>query len=294
MGRRSSPVSLIQLVKATAANFGTDDVATYAAAVAYSAVFAIVPLLIVGIGIAGQVLGLARGGHQHHVVENHLIAAVASGVGPTAAASIRGMVDASFASHTGSVLAQVLGWITFAVGASGLFLALQNALNKIWHATPSGGVWLTVRNRAISIVMLLVVGALIVLTIGLNVVVAFAWDRLVAAMPFGGSNIVLSIVNWLVSVVVIALLFALLFKYLPDAEITWHQVRTGAIVTALLFVAGEALVGIYISHAGIANGYGAAGSLVVLLVWVYYSAMLLLFGAEFTRTYAESLTAHAT
>jgi membrane protein len=113
-------------------------------------------------------------------------------------------------------------------------------------------------------------------------------------MPFSGSTIVLSIVNWLVSVVVIALLFALLFKYLPDAEISWHQVRLGAIVTALLFVAGEAVVGIYIGHAGIANGYGAAGSLVVLLVWVYYSAMLLLFGAEFTRTYAESLTTPAT
>jgi membrane protein len=276
------------LVRATASNFGADGAATYAAAIAYSAVFAIVPLLIVGIGIAGQALGIATGGHQHHVVENQMIAGLGSAVGADTARSVRQMVDASFASHQGSMLAQLLGWITFAIGASGLFLALQNALNQVWHATPTGGIVSTIKSRAISVAMLAVVGAVILLTIGLNIALSYGWTRLVAAMPFPGSALVLAAVHWIVLVAIVAVVFAILFKVLPDTQIGWHEVRLGAVVSAFLFVAGEALVGIYIRRAGVSNGYGAAGSLVVLLVWVYYSATLLLFGAEFTRTYAEA------
>jgi len=282
-----SPRSLFALVRATASNFGADSAATYAAAIAYSAVFAIVPLLIVGIGIAGQALGIARGGHQHHVVENEMIAGLASAVGSKTAEAVRLMVDASFASHQGSILAQILGWITFAIGASGLFLALQNALNTIWHVSPTGSIMLTIKNRAISIVMLALVGALIILTIGLNIVLSYVWTRLVAALPFPGSALALAAVHWFVLIAIVAVVFAILFKVLPDAEIGWRDVRLGAAVSAVLFVVGEALVGIYVRRAGLSNGYGAAGSLVVLLVWVYYSATLLLFGAEFTRTYAE-------
>ncbi len=274
------------LLRQTAANFGADGAATHAAAIAYTAIFAIVPLLIVGIGIAGQALGIARGGHQHHIVEDQLIGALGRAVGATTAQSVRVMVDASFASHQGSVLAQIFGWVAFAVAASGLFLALQNALNTIWHATPTGSLRLTIKNRAISLVMLVIVGAVIVVTIALNIALAYAWDRLIAALPFPGSGFALAAVHWIALVVIIAFVFAILFKVLPDEEIAWRDVRLGAIVSALLFVVGEALVGIYLRRAGVSSGYGAAGSLVVLLVWVYYSATLLLFGAEFTRTYA--------
>jgi membrane protein len=282
---------MLALVRKTATNFGADGAATHAAAIAYSAVFAIVPLLIVGIGIAGQVLGIARGGHQHHVVEDQLIAGLGSAIGSDTAGSVRTMVDASFASHQGSVLAQVLGWIAFVIAASGLFLTLQNALNTIWHVAPGGSIARTIRNRAVSLAMLLVVGAVIVLTLALNIALAYFWGRLVAALPFPGSGIVLASVHAIVLIAIVAAIFALLFKVLPDAPITWRDVRLGALVSAMLFVVGEALVGIYIQHAGISNGYGAAGSLVVLLVWVYYAATLLLFGAEFTRTYAEGVRA---
>jgi len=282
---------MLALVRKTATNFGADGAATHAAAIAYSAVFAIVPLLIVGIGIAGQVLGIARGGHQHHVVEDQLIAGLGSAIGSDTAGSVRTMVDASFASHQGSVLAQVLGWIAFVIAASGLFLTLQNALNTIWHVAPGGSIARTIRNRAVSLAMLLVVGAVIVVTLALNIALAYFWGRLVAALPFPGSGIVLASVHAIVLIAIVAAIFALLFKVLPDAPITWRDVRLGALVSAMLFVVGEALVGIYIRHAGISNGYGAAGSLVVLLVWVYYAATLLLFGAEFTRTYAEGVRA---
>jgi membrane protein len=271
--RENNPGSPLALLRATATNFGADAAGTYAAAIAYSAVFAIVPLLIVGIGIAGQAL---------------MIAGLASAVGSKTADAVRQMVDASFASHQGSMLAQLLGWITFAIGASGLFLALQNALNKIWHVSATGGIVLTIKNRAISIAMLAIVGAIVILTIGLNIALSYGWTRLVAAMPFPGSALVLAAVHWIVLVVLVTIVFAILFKVLPDTEVGWHEVRLGAVVSAVLFVVGEALVGIYIRRAGLSNGYGAAGSLVVLLVWVYYSATLLLFGAEFTRTYAEA------
>jgi membrane protein len=291
MHAAATPPPPLALVRKTAANFGADGAATHAAAIAYSAVFAIVPLLIVGIGIAGQVLGIARGGHQHHVVEDQLIAGLGTAVGSNTAGSVRTMVDASFASHQGSMLAQLLGWIAFVIAASGLFLTLQNALNTIWHVAPDGNIVRTIRNRALSIAMLLVVGAVIVLTLALNIALAYFWGRLVAALPFPGSGIALAIVHAIVLVAIVAAIFALLFKVLPDVSIAWHEVRLGALVSAVLFVGGEALVGLYIQHAGISNGYGAAGSLVVLLVWVYYSATLLLFGAEFTRTYAEGVRA---
>jgi membrane protein len=284
---RTTPNSPLALIRATVANFGADKAATYAAAIAYSAIFAVVPLLIVGIGIAGQALVIARGGHQHHVVEDQLIAGLAAAVGSKTAESVRQMVDASFASHQGSVLAQVLGWITFVIGASGLFLALQNALNAVWHAAPTGSLMLTIRNRIISMALLLVIAAVLIVTIGLNIALASAWGRLTAALPFPGSGIVLAVVHWIVLTIIVALLFALLFKVLPDEDIRWHEVRLGAFVSACLFVAGEVVVGVYIRRAGLSNGYGAAGSLVVLLVWIYYSATLLLFGAEFTRTYAQ-------
>jgi len=218
-----------------------------------------------------------------------LIGGLASAVGASTAASVRTMVDASFASHQGSVLAQILGWITFVIGASGLFLALQNALNRVWHAKPAGSFMNIVKRRAISIAMLLVIGGVIVLTIGLNIALSFGWTRLIAALPFPGNGLALSLAHWLVLIAIVALVFAILFRVLPDAPIAWRDVRLGALVSAVLFVAGEGAVGIYLAHAGLSNGYGAAGSLVVLLVWVYYSAMLLLFGAEFTHAHADAL-----
>ena len=291
--REQAPTrSAFALIKETAANFGADDAMTHAAAIAYSAVFAIVPLLIVGIGIAGQALVIARGGHQHRLVEDQLIAKLGSAVGASTAQSVRDMVDASFASHQGSTIAQIVGWITFAIGASGLFLALQNALNRVWHAAPPAGLVLTIRNRLISFLMLAVVGSLILATIALNIAVAYVWGRLVAAVPFPGSAIVLTVVNAVVLVAILAVLFAILFKVMPDVDVAWKDVRLGAVVSALLFVIGEAIVAVYIQRAGVKNGYGAAGSLVVLLVWVYYSATLLLFGAEFTRTYAAPPADH--
>ncbi|MBV9945877.1 MAG: YihY/virulence factor BrkB family protein, partial [Myxococcales bacterium] len=276
------------MLKETFARFGADDASTWAAAIAYATVFAIAPLLIIAIAVAGGVLGLTNGGHGHHVIENQLVGAIGGSAGSQTAQMVRSMVDTSFSSHQGSVLAQTIGWATFVLAASGLFLTLQGALNAVWHVKPTGnGMWLTIRNRLASAAMLLAIGILVLATVALNVAMSFLWSHVTAVLSFPGANVVATILNYVIDAAVLALMFALMYKYLPDTEIGWGDVRSGAIATAILFVVGEALLSVYISHAGISNGYGAAGSLVVLLVWVYYSALLLLLGAEFTRVYAE-------
>lgn len=276
------------MFKETFARFGADKAPVWAAALAYSTAFAIAPLLIIAIGIAGAVIGVTNGGHGHHVAEDKLIGTIGSVAGSQAAEGIRAMVTAAFNSHQGSVLAQVLGWATFVLAASGLFMTLQGALNAVWHVEPKHeGIWLTIRNRIASAAMLLVIGVLLLGTIAANFVFSFLWTHFTALLPFPGANIVFTILNYVIDIAIITVMFALIYRYLPDTEIGWGDVWSGSIATSILFVIGEALLSIYISHAGIANGYGAAGSLVILLVWVYYSAMLLLIGAEFTRVYAE-------
>jgi membrane protein len=275
------------MAKETFARFGADDASTYASAIAYATVFAIAPLIIIAVAIAGSVLGVAGGGGNRSV-EDNLINSISSSAGPQTGAMVRTLVETSLKNHQGSIIAQIAGWITFILGASGLFLTLQNAINHVWHVTPDKqGIWLTVRNRVASAGMLLVVGFLLIVTTALNFVVTFLWSHFTQLLSFPGASIVGSVVNWVIDIALIAVLFALMYKYLPDTEVAWNDVKGGSIATAVLFVVGQALLSIYISHAGISNGYGAVGSLVVLLVWVYYSALLLLLGAEFTRVYAE-------
>lgn len=267
---------VVTLIRTSAANFGADGAATHAAAIAYASLLSIAPLLIVGIGIAGEALKIAYGGHQHHAVEDRLVGLLAQAVGSTAADGIRAIVDSAFASHRGAVLAQLVGWATFVLGASGLFLTLQTALNAVFHAKPVEGWWRTLRDRVLSLGMVLVVGVLTLATVVLDTML----------LPIANAAWLVGI-NAVASFALSAVVFALLFKVLPDTTIAWRDVCIGAAITALLFLAGETAVGFYLRHTGIANGYGAAGSLVVLLVWVYYSAMLLLFGAEITRVLAE-------
>jgi membrane protein len=276
-----------ELLKETFARFGADNASLLAAALAYTAVFAIAPLIVIAVAIAGEAIGLTNGGHGHHVAENQIISAIGVAAGTQAATLVRTLVDTTFASHQGSLIAQLVGWVTFALAASGLFLTLQSVMNLVWRAGPHGGLWKTVRNRLTSALMMLVLGVLLLLTIGIDVALAFVWSHVTAVLPFPGAGIAATIASYLVDVVLIAVMFGLVYKVLPDVAVSWNDVKVGAPVTAVLFVAGEALLSLYLSRAGTANAYGAVGSLVVLLVWVYYSAMLFLFGAEFTQVYAE-------
>ena len=276
--------------KATVAAWNADKAPRLAAAIAYSTIFAIAPLLIVTIAIVGAVLGFTGSAHPHTALENALLLQVSRAAGPEAAQMVRSMVDASFGRPRQNILAQIIGWITFIIGASGVFVALQDALNTIWDAQPPAehkNVLVMIRDRIMSLAMLLVIGFLLMITFLLNIAIAYASSNVASFLPAASAGPVFAVVNWLVSLAVIAALFALMFRILPDVELGWNDVAIGAFLTALLFVIGQALIGLYIGKAGVASAYGAAGALLATLIWIYYSASILLLGAEFTKIYAR-------
>ncbi|MBD5656197.1 MAG: YihY/virulence factor BrkB family protein, partial [Candidatus Eremiobacteraeota bacterium] len=185
------------------------------------------------------------------------------------------------------LIAQVIGWIAFALGASGLFASLQDALNVVWQIEAAKGGWKQmVRDRVVSFGMIIAVGFLLLVTFVANGAITFVGSNLMNHVPFVANPIVISLIDQVVSIGLVTLTFALIFKVLPDVDVSWRDVGVGAFITAILFVVGETLIGIYIAKAGIASAYGAAGSILVALLWIYYSAMILLLGAEFTKVYA--------
>ncbi len=279
----------LALAKETYQRFGADKAPRLAAALSFTTVFAIAPLFIIVIAVAGYVVGVANGtGHGHSLVEEKMLAAIRQSAGAGAADAVRDMVTASFGRPRQSIVAQVVGWVTFMLGAAGVFASLQDALNTIWHAEPPKlPLWTAIRDRVASIGMLLVIGFLLLVTTALNAAIAYISVSVTRVLPFPGADWVFALANVLISLVLIAMLFALMFKYLPDTAIAWRDVWTGAVATSVAFVIGQTIIAFYLGRAGVASAYGAAGSLLVLLLWIYYSSMILLFGAEFTRVYAE-------
>ncbi|MBV8370986.1 MAG: YihY/virulence factor BrkB family protein [Candidatus Eremiobacteraeota bacterium] len=279
----------VGMLKNTYARFNADKVPRLAAALSYTTIFALAPVFLIVIAVAGEVLGLTNGGHGHHLVEDQMLEAIKRSAGQEAADSVKQMVTAAYGHRKQGGIAQVVGWITLLLGAAGLFAALQDALNTVWHVEPpKKPLWTAIRDRIASIGMLLAIGFLLLVTTAINAAIAYVSTYVAHALPFPGAGFVFALVNWLVTLAIVTLMFGLMYKYLPDAKIEWRDVWTGALVTAVLFVVGQALIAFYLGRAGVASAYGAAGSLLVLLLWVYYSSMILLIGAEFTRVYAET------
>lgn len=278
----------IALLKSTWQAFNDDKAQRLAAAIAYSAIFSIAPLFIVVIAIVGGILDV--GGHGGHArILDSLLANIRSSAGPGAADTVRSLISASFNKPKQGIIAQILGWIFFIVGASGLFAALQDALNAVWHVEATHGGWRRmIRDRIASFGMIVVVGFLLLLTFFANAAISFAGAHVASAIPFATNPSVLSAIDQAISIAVATVIFASIYKVLPDVEIAWRDVWVGAFATAVLFVIGEALIGLYIAYGGVASAYGAAGSLLVALIWIYYSALILLLGAEFTKVRASS------
>jgi len=281
----------VALLKATWQAFNEDKAQRLAAAIAYSTIFSIAPLLILVVAIVGGILdvGVGHGGHRSTL--NALLAQVRQSAGPGAADTVKALIEGSFNKPKQGLIAQILGWIFFILGASGLFAALQDALNAIWHVEATkGGIKQILRDRIASFGMILVVGFLMLVTFAANATISFVSAHFLNAIPFAANPIVVSTIDQIISIAIVTVIFALIYKVLPDVNIAWRDVWIGAEVTAVLFVVGEALIGLYIAHGGIASAYGAAGSLLVALIWIYYSALILLLGAEFTKVYATDAT----
>lgn len=267
------------LVSQTVKEWGEDDAARLAASLAYYTVFSIPPLLILFLVLAGQIYG------DQAALRNELTSQISGLVGPQGADAIETILE-NADNPGGTVIATVISFATLIFGASGVFAQLHDTLNKIWNVElKQSNVLQTIKERFFSFTMVLGVGFLLLVSLIISSGLA-AFNNLVSsAIP---SLILLAqIINFVVSFGVITLLFALIFRIIPDVEIAWDDVWIGAIVTALLFTIGKWGIGLYLGNSAPSSTYGAAGSLIVILLWVYYSAQILFFGAEFTQVYAN-------
>ncbi len=273
-------IQIRDMLVAAFKDFNEDKAPRLAAALAYFTIFSLAPLLIIAISIAGLFFGeeAARGA---------LSGQLDSLLGQQGAEAIQEMLAASSQQEAAGTLATVVGVVTLLFGAAGVFGQLQDALNTIWEVAPKPGrgVWGFVQDRFLSFAMVLGTGFLLLVSLLLSTVLSAA-GRIVVGEAFD-QTILWQGVNLLVQAVVTFGLFTLIFKVLPDARIAWRDVLLGAGITTLLFVVGRFLIDLYLRTTGTGSAYGALGSLIVLLIWIFYSAQILLFGAEFTQVYAQ-------
>lgn len=268
------------MLKDTGLAWMEDKVPRLAAALAYYTILSAAPLLVLVLAIAGIVF------HQDEEVRKLMIDQFSSLIGEQGGEAIKTMIE--HASRPGSsISAMVVGAVVLLVGASGVFAELQDSLNTIWGVAPKPGRGILgmIQDRFLSLVMVFGTGFLLLATLVLSTVLA----ALTRFIGFSEAVVVGQVVNFLVSFLVVMLLFAMVYKYLPDVKMAWRDVWIGAAATALLFTVGKLLIGLYLGHASVGSAYGAAGSLVVFVVWIYYSGHLLFLGAEFTKVYANRL-----
>jgi membrane protein len=271
---------LWQLTKQTASEWSEDNATRLAAALAFYTVLSIAPLLVLAIAIIGLVFGedAARG---------QVASELAGVVGPQAGEGIQTVIQHAN-SPSGGIIGSIVSVVVLLFGASGVFGELQSALNTIWDVKPKPGLGIKgfLRARLFSFTMVLSVAFLLlvslVLSAGLSAVGAFFEHKL------PGGEVLWSALNFVISLGVITCLFAMIFKTVPDVQIGWRDVWIGAALTALLFTIGKFLLGLYLGRASVASPYGAAGSIIVLVIWVYYATQILFMGAEFTQVYARS------
>lgn len=270
---------LWRVLKQAAIEWYQDKVPRLGAALAYYTIFSIVPMLMIII----MVLGVAFGTEVAH---RYVIEQLSELLGQQSAEAIKEMIQHASQPRNG-LWATVIATFTLLVGASGFFGQLQEALNDIWgvESKPGAALWAYVQARFISLVTVLGTGFLLMASLMVSAGVA-AFGRWYAGwLP--APEIVLRMLDLAVSLVVITVLFAMIFKFLPDVKIAWKDVWIGSILTAVLFVIGKFAIGVYIGNSDFGTMYGAAGSLVIVLVWIYYSTQILLFGAEFTQVSAN-------
>ena len=272
------------LIKDTLSEWNDDKVSRLAAALAYYTAFALAPLLVISISIAGLVFGA-------EAAQGEVVAQLQGLVGTRGAELVEEMIAASRKTSSG-VTATVIGIAVLLFGATGVFGELQDALNTIWEVKPRPGRgWRGIlRDRFLSFTMVLGTGFLLLVSLALSAAFAALGTYLTGFLP--APEVILQAINFVVSLALITLLFALIFKVVPDAKIAWRDVWIGATITALLFSIGKLAIGLYLGKSTMTSTFGAAASLAILLVWIYYSAQILFLGAEFTQVYATRLGSH--
>lgn len=261
-----------------------DDVTQIAAALAYYAAFSIAPLLVIAIVIAGFVFG-------QEAVEGQLVDQLGGFVGESGARVIQKMVASAYQTSAG-VVATLIGIGTLLFGSSRLFFQLKKGLNDMWGADTylESGVWRVIKQRFFSVVMVLGTGFLLLVSLVISSLITVAVSYFKNFLE--GFDLLWQAVNFSTGLVVTTLIFAMIYRYVPDIRVAWRDVIIGSVFTALLFTIGQFLLGIYLARGTFSSTYGAAGSFLVILLWVYYSAQILLLGAEFTQVYARRYGSH--
>ena len=256
-----------------------DQAATMGAAIAYYTVFSLAPMLVMVIGIAGLAFG-------REAAEGALFGEFAELIGPESAAAVQALLRSASSTRSG-IVATAIGMGTLIIAATAVFGQLQSALNVIWKAPASGslGVWYLLKSRLLSLSLILVIGFLLLVSLVISTALAAFSDYLDRILP--GLAAILHIVHLAFSFGFTTVLFATIFKILPDYSVEWEDVWLGAAIAALLFTVGKHLISLYIGSSNMASTYGAAGALIIVLVWVYYSAQILLLGAEFAKAHSD-------
>ena len=268
------------ILKASFNAFMEDNALKMSASLAYYTVFSMAPLIMILISAASIFYG-------KEAIQNKVFEELNGLLGNDAAMKIQEILQ-EITLKSDSTMAIIIGIVTLFIGATGVFIEIQDSINQIWRvkAKPKKGWKKLIMNRILSFSMIVSLGFLLIVSLIINGIILALSARLSQYFP-EMTIFIFEIINAAITFVVIAALFGIIFKFLPDVKISWKDVRIGAIFTAILFTIGRYLIGLYIEKVGPGSAYGAAGSLIVILVWVYYTSAILYFGAEFTQVYAE-------
>lgn len=269
-----------KIMKDTVNGFIDENCMKLSASLAYYTVFSLGPMLVLLISLAGVFLG-------EDAIEGKIFYEIKGLIGSKAALQVQEMIKNLQLSGK-STTALVISIITLAVGATSVFSDIQNSINMVWHvkAKPKRGWVKLIKDRLLSSSLIISLGFLLVVSLIVNGVIIALTDRLKIYFP-DITVLLLNLINLLISFIIISSLFAIIFKVLPDVKIKWKDVRAGAIFTTIFFIIGRFLIGFYLETSGTESAYGAAGSIILILLWVYYTSAILYFGAVFTRVYAE-------
>ena len=280
MDVRSVAAASKHLLKESYAEWSNDKASRLGAAISYYTVFSLAPLLVITIAVASFVVG-------GDTARTSIIDTMGGLVGQDGGKAIEGMIDNAAKNQASGVFATIIGMVMLMLGASGVFIELQGALNTVWgvEEKQGEGILAFIRHRLMSFAMVLSIGFLLLVSLIMSAMLTAIGDWVSQALP--GGSVMWQIVNVVVSLLMSAGMFALIFKYLPDVKVAWRDVAVGALATAVLFTIGKALIGLYLGKSSTVNVFGAAGSLAIVFIWVYYSAQIVLFGAEFTQVWAN-------
>ena len=273
------------VLRAALSGWWADRAMSLAAAISFFTVFSLAPMLLVAIAVAGVVFG-------HEAAQGAIVAELGGMLGERAAETIEALI-ASAAKVQPGIGGTALGVVTFLVLVTGAVIELQDDLNFIWKvpAPERYGFMDFIQSRFLSFALLLGLGFLLLVSLVVDAALSALSSWLETS--FSGAAFVVGLANSVVSLAIATVLFGMIFKLLPDVELTWRDVAVGALVTGVFFTAGKVLIGWYLGTSQIASSYGAAASLVTILLWIYYSSLILLFGAEFTKAYTERLGSHS-